>query len=212
MIKNTLVLISGIIFGIGLTLSSMTNPDKVIGFLDIFYSWDPSLGFVMAGAIVITSPILYFLTKNNSIILAEKISLPTIKNIDKHIDQNEHLLITLVDEYYDESDFKDFCSSIFNKNFSIMVAIKEFKFPDEYLKNYTTIWNWMMNKDASNTSAILTLLSSHMNPFMEIHFNAAFPIGLSEILFDSTAVEPEYKVANLTMSYKNYTIKHIKNT
>ena len=83
MIKNTLVLISGIIFGIGLTLSSMTNPDKVIGFLDIFYSWDPSLGFVMAGAIIITSPILYFLTKNNSIILAEKISLPTKKNIDK---------------------------------------------------------------------------------------------------------------------------------
>lgn len=79
MIKNTLVLISGVIFGIGLTLSSMTNPDKVIGFLDIFYSWDPSLGFVMAGAIVITSPILYFLTKNNSIILAEKISLPTKK-------------------------------------------------------------------------------------------------------------------------------------
>ena len=85
MIKNTLVLISGIIFGIGLTLSSMTNPDKVISFLDIFYSWDPSLGFVMAGAIIITSPFLYFLTKNNSIILAEKISLPTKKNIDKSL-------------------------------------------------------------------------------------------------------------------------------
>ena len=42
MIKTTLVLISGVIFGIGLTLSSMTKPDKVIGFLDIFYSWDPS--------------------------------------------------------------------------------------------------------------------------------------------------------------------------
>ena len=83
MIKNTLVLISGIIFGIGLTLSSMTNPDKVISFLDIFYSWDPSLGFVMAGAIIITSPFLYFLTKNNSIILSNKIILPTKKNIDK---------------------------------------------------------------------------------------------------------------------------------
>ena len=83
MIKNILVLISGVIFGIGLTLSSMTNPDKVIGFLDIFYSWDPSLGFVMAGAIIITSPILYFLSKNNSIILTDKIILPTKKNIDK---------------------------------------------------------------------------------------------------------------------------------
>ena len=83
MIKNSIVLISGVVFGIGLTLSSMTNPDKVIGFLDIFYSWDPSLGFVMAGAIIITSPILYLLTKNNSIILAEKINLPSKKNIDK---------------------------------------------------------------------------------------------------------------------------------
>ena len=83
---------------------------------------------------------------------------------------------------------------------------------DEYLKNYTDIWHWMMDKNGQDTSAVLTLLSSHMNPFMEIHFNAVFPIGLSELLFDSTAVEPEYKVANLTMSYKNYTIKHIKNT
>jgi len=83
MIKNIIVLISGIIFGIGLTLSSMTNPDKVIGFLDIFYSWDPSLGFVMAGAIIVTSPILYMLTKNNSFVLAKKINLPNNKNIDK---------------------------------------------------------------------------------------------------------------------------------
>ena len=83
---------------------------------------------------------------------------------------------------------------------------------DEYLKNYQSIWNWMMDKDGQNTSAVLTLLSSHMNPFMEIRFNGCFPIGLSELLFDSTSVEPEYKVANLTMSYKNYTIKHIKNT
>ena len=62
-----------------------------------------------------------------------------IKNIDKHIDQNEHLLITLVDEYYDENDFKDFCHSISNINFSIMAAIKKFNFPEEYLKNYAVI-------------------------------------------------------------------------
>ena len=83
---------------------------------------------------------------------------------------------------------------------------------DEYLKNYTRIWNWMMDKNEANTSAVLTLLSSHMNPFLEVHFNGVFPIGLSELLFDSTTAEPDYKVANLTMSYKNYSIKHIKNT
>ena len=82
---------------------------------------------------------------------------------------------------------------------------------DEYLKNYQSIWNWMMDKNGENTSAILTLLSSHMNPFMEIHFNGCFPIGLSELLFDSTTVEPDYKVANLTMTYKNYTIKRLIN-
>ena len=82
---------------------------------------------------------------------------------------------------------------------------------DEYLKNYTRIWNWMMDKSGENTSAILTLLSSHMNPFMEIRFNGCFPIGLSELLFDSTTAEPDYKVANLTMSYKNYTIQNLIN-
>ena len=82
---------------------------------------------------------------------------------------------------------------------------------DEYLENYTSIWNWMMDKSGENTSAILTLLSSHMNPFMEIRFNGCFPIGLSELLLDSTTAEPDYKVANLTMSYKNYTIKNLIN-
>ena len=82
---------------------------------------------------------------------------------------------------------------------------------DEYLENYTSIWNWMMDKNASNTGAILTLLSSHMNPFLEVHFNGVFPIGLSELLFDSTTAEPDYKVANLTMTYQNYTIKRLIN-
>ena len=82
---------------------------------------------------------------------------------------------------------------------------------DEYLKNYTDVWTWMMDKNGKDTSAVLTLLSSYMNPFMEIHFNAVFPIGLSELLFDSTSVEPEYKVATMTMTYKNYTIKRLIN-
>ena len=82
---------------------------------------------------------------------------------------------------------------------------------DEYLKNYRAMSQWILDKDASNTSAILTLLSSHMNAFLEVHFNGVFPTGLSELLFDSTAVEPEYKVVNLTMNYKNYTIKRLIN-
>ena len=55
---NKLVsLISGIIFGIGLVISEMVNPAKVLGFLDLFGNWDPSLAFVMIGACLLyTSP------------------------------------------------------------------------------------------------------------------------------------------------------------
>ena len=83
--RNFLVLMSGSIFGLGLTISSMTNPKKVIGFLDIFSNWDPSLAFVMGGAIIITSPILYLLTKNKKIILSDKIYLPTNTKIEKNL-------------------------------------------------------------------------------------------------------------------------------
>ena len=62
-----------------------------------------------------------------------------IKTINKIIDKNEKILMTLVDEYYDESDFKDFCKAISSNDFTTMVAIKKLNFPDEYLKNYAVI-------------------------------------------------------------------------
>lgn len=83
--KNILSLLSGSIFGLGLTIASMTNPEKVISFLDIFSNWDPSLAFVMGGAILVTAPGLYFLTNNQNIILADKMYLPTNKDIDKKL-------------------------------------------------------------------------------------------------------------------------------
>ena len=46
-------LVSGGLFGFGLVLSGMTQPGKVIGFLDVFGAWDPSLAFVMVGAIAV---------------------------------------------------------------------------------------------------------------------------------------------------------------
>jgi len=83
--KNILAFISGSIFGLGLTISNMTNPDKVLGFLDLFNNWDPSLAFVMGGAIIITAPILFVLTKNKNLILSKEIHLPTNKEIDKKL-------------------------------------------------------------------------------------------------------------------------------
>ena len=56
-------LFCGIIFGIGLVISQMINPAKVLGFLNIFREWDPSLAFVMIGALIISTP-LFHLFKN----------------------------------------------------------------------------------------------------------------------------------------------------
>jgi len=63
--KKILYFISGSIFGIGLIVSGMSNPQKVLSFLDIFGNWDPSLMFVMVGAISITA-IYFILIKNKS--------------------------------------------------------------------------------------------------------------------------------------------------
>lgn len=82
MVQKVFVFISGLIFGIGLTISSMTNPAKVISFLDIFGIWDPSLAFVMGGAIFITAPLLFFFKNKENLILTKKIILPSSKNID----------------------------------------------------------------------------------------------------------------------------------
>ena len=63
--KKIIYFISGSIFGIGLIVSGMSNPQKVLSFLDIFGNWDPSLMFVMVGAISITA-IYFILIKNKS--------------------------------------------------------------------------------------------------------------------------------------------------
>ena len=55
---NKLVaLFCGTIFGIGLVISQMINPAKVLGFLNVFSEWDPSLAFVMIGALIVSSPL-----------------------------------------------------------------------------------------------------------------------------------------------------------
>ena len=51
--RPLLALLVGLVFGVGLCLSGMTDPTKVIGFLDVGGTWDPSLAFVMAGAIAV---------------------------------------------------------------------------------------------------------------------------------------------------------------
>jgi len=75
-------LFSGLVFGFGLILSGMTNPAKIIGFLDVFGDWDPSLALVMAGAIAVTLPAFYFLKKRQKTWLNLAFSWPTREAID----------------------------------------------------------------------------------------------------------------------------------
>ena len=78
-------LISGLIFGLGLTIVGMVNPEKVIGFLNIFREWDPSLMFVMVGAIVTFSPLYYIFKRKSRPILAQFFVIPSKKDIDKNL-------------------------------------------------------------------------------------------------------------------------------
>ncbi len=75
-------LIAGFIFGLGLILSGMTNPLKIQNFLDVFGSWDPSLAFVMAGAIAVTLPGYFLLKKRPGPVFGEQFKWPTKTALD----------------------------------------------------------------------------------------------------------------------------------
>tara|TARA_B100000073_G_C23600781_1_gene520334 strand:+ start:67 stop:480 length:414 start_codon:yes stop_codon:yes gene_type:complete len=78
-------LISGIIFGIGLTISGMVNPQKVLGFLNIFDQWDPSLIFVMVGAIIIFAPLHFIFKRKSRPIFAKNFIKIEKKVVDKQL-------------------------------------------------------------------------------------------------------------------------------
>jgi uncharacterized membrane protein YedE/YeeE len=75
-------LLSGILFGVGLTISRMIDPSKVIGFLDVAGSWDPSLAFVMGGALLFTVPAFIIAKKRDKTLLNIDLTLPSKNNID----------------------------------------------------------------------------------------------------------------------------------
>lgn len=79
--KGLLSLLSGFIFGIGLLISGMANPAKVLAFLDITGLWDPSLVFVMVGGIFIGLFAFGYAKRVNKTIFGEGISCPTSNKI-----------------------------------------------------------------------------------------------------------------------------------
>lgn len=80
--QGATALISGLLFGAGLVVSGMTQPTKVIGFLDLFGAWDASLVLVMGGAIGVHFFAYRLIKKRSSPLFASKFSVPTRRDID----------------------------------------------------------------------------------------------------------------------------------
>ena len=77
--------IVGLVFGIGLIVSGMTDPSKVLGFLDLAGPWDPSLAFVMGGAILVGLLAFRIAGRRERSLLGEPMRLPTATRIDRRL-------------------------------------------------------------------------------------------------------------------------------
>ena len=85
-IKTSLVgLIVGVLFGIGLTIAQMTNPQKVLNFLDVTANWDPSLALVMGGALLVSAIGYFIKNKMAQPVCESDFSIPNNKIIDKSL-------------------------------------------------------------------------------------------------------------------------------
>ena len=78
-------LLAGLVFGVGLIVSGMANPAKVLGFLDLTGAWDPSLALVMAGAIGISFFAFLFAKKRSRSLIGADMKLPTGRTIDRRL-------------------------------------------------------------------------------------------------------------------------------
>jgi uncharacterized membrane protein YedE/YeeE len=81
--QNLIALLCGLLFGIGLSLSQMVNPNKVLNFLDISGRWDPSLMFVMMGALAVAFVAFKWILKRPAPVLAESFHVSKKSAIDQ---------------------------------------------------------------------------------------------------------------------------------
>ncbi len=80
-----IALLSGLVFGLGLILSGMTDPVKVQAFLDVAGAWDPSLALVMGGAVAVGSPAFAFAKRRERAWSGAPMALPTATRIDARL-------------------------------------------------------------------------------------------------------------------------------
>jgi uncharacterized protein len=81
--QNLVALTAGLLFGLGLGFSQMIDPQRVIGFLDIFGTWDPTLAFVMGGAVLVTLISFRLILRRPTPLLSRQFVLPTRNDIDR---------------------------------------------------------------------------------------------------------------------------------
>ncbi|MGZ8952573.1 MAG: DUF6691 family protein, partial [Methylobacter sp.] len=80
---NINAFVVGLLFGLGLIISGMTDPSKVIGFLDLAGAWDPSLAFVMGGAILVGAGAFTLAKKRQRSLLGAPMQLSSATELDK---------------------------------------------------------------------------------------------------------------------------------
>ena len=83
--KNLVSVIAGILFGFGLALAQMTDPAKVIGFLDVTGNWDPTLALVLGGAVLVTLISFRFILRRAQPVFDVRFNLPTRRDIDSRL-------------------------------------------------------------------------------------------------------------------------------
>ncbi len=77
--------VAGLVFGFGLIVSGMANPDRILGFLDLAGKWDPSLALVMVGAVAVGSIAFAFARRRPRSLLGLPMQLPLAKHIDRRL-------------------------------------------------------------------------------------------------------------------------------
>lgn len=83
--RNIAAFVVGLVFAVGLAVGGMTDPLKVIGFLDVTGDWDPSLAFVMGGAVVVYAAFFRRITRRTAPVLEPTFHLPTRRDIDRRL-------------------------------------------------------------------------------------------------------------------------------
>lgn len=85
MLKLLTAFAIGLLFGIGILISGMANPAKVLNFFDLFGTWDPSLAFVMGGALIVSFTGYKLIFRMQKPLLAPSFSLPTRSDLDSRL-------------------------------------------------------------------------------------------------------------------------------